>query len=356
MASANPVIFEEMPGVGGNLGVITLNRPSALNSLNQAMIHAMHERLLAWQENKAIKAVVIRAVPGRAFCAGGDIRATYDYQLAGDTRANDFFRDEYALNRCIFHYSKPYIALLDGITMGGGVGVSIHGSHRIGTENLLFAMPETGIGFFPDVGGTYFLPRLYDHVGYYLGLTGARIKQADCLAVGIIQHAMASNRLPDVLTTLASTTFKGDPFKAVTQLLEPFQAEVSQSPLQQAGSLIQMCFSKSTMEDILKALTEFKNDFCQTAIHTLLTKSPSSLKITLKALQLGARLDFDVCMAQEYALAVHFNQSHDFREGVRAVLIDKDQTPLWQPPSLAQVTENLVDHYFEPTHHDKSVT
>src|SRR3989338_2126316 len=195
MSDDQEVLFEEIAGQGGHLGVITLNRPQILNSLNQTMIDAMYAQLNKWAIAPDIKAVVIRAAPGRAFCAGGDLRFTYERFKNKDPLLSTFFRDEYQLNRLIYHFPKPYIALLDGITMGGGVGISIHGSHRVATENLLFAMPETGIGFFPDVGGTYFLPRLPGRIGYYLGLTGARIKTDDCVTLGISQHKVTRDKL-----------------------------------------------------------------------------------------------------------------------------------------------------------------
>src|SRR5579872_925135 len=185
MQNISEIAFEEISGRDDNLGLITLTRQSVLNALNQKMINAIDQQLKEWENANHIKAVVIRAAPGRAFCAGGDVRSVYDRKLAQDPKIADFFRDEYGMNRRIHHYPKPYIALMDGITMGGGVGISVHASHRVATERLVFAMPETGIGFFPDVGTTYVLPRLPDFIGMYLGLTGARLTLNDCLALGL---------------------------------------------------------------------------------------------------------------------------------------------------------------------------
>jgi enoyl-CoA hydratase len=226
MNSYTEVLFDEYEGKDGNLGIITLNRPEVLNSLNHDMIEAMHKQLIQWATAAHIKAVIIKAVPGRAFCAGGDIRLTYDRCKKHDPAAAEFFQDEYQLNRCIFHFPKPYIALLDGITMGGGVGISIHGSHRVATEKLLFSMPETGIGFFPDVGGTYFLPRLPGNTGIYLGLTGARIHSDDCVALGLTQHKVASEQLSQLIAALAQQSFGANANEAVTQVIQQFQMEL----------------------------------------------------------------------------------------------------------------------------------
>lgn len=342
------VLFEEMSGKGGHLGIITLNRSQVLNSLNHTMIHAMHAQLQQWANAKNIKAVVIRAAEGRAFCAGGDLRLTYDRVLMNDTAATHFFSDEYQLNRFIFHYPKPYIALLDGITMGGGVGISIHGSHRVATDRLLFAMPETGIGFFPDVGGTYFLPRLLGSIGYYLGLTGARISSDDCVAVGIAQHKVSRDALIELTKAIADCHFSTNPKQSVTEIIEKFSVAQINSDLIKEQTLIDDCFSLATMEDIVAALKVLPQSFAQKALMMLSKKSPTSLKVTLNALHSGAELDFDECMRQEFRLSNRFLQSHDFIEGIRAVIIDKDQSPTWSPAELNAVSNEMVMHYFSP--------
>lgn len=349
MGSYTDVLFEEKKGKGGNLGVILLNRQNVLNSLDHDMIHAMYNQLQAWTEADHIKAVVIRAAEGRAFCAGGDLRLTYDRIKAHDPAMANFFRDEYQLNRLIFHYPKPYIALLDGITMGGGVGISIHGSHRIATDNLLFAMPETGIGFFPDVGGTYFLPRLPGKIGFYLGLVGAKIASDDCVGIGIAQLKVAQQSLPELINALAENVFdEKDARQSVTQIMQPFRLSSQPSQLLEQRRAIYDCFSGDTVEEIVTALQKSENITCKEAALLIAKKSPSSLKITLKALQEGKRLDFDACMRQEYRLVTRFLQGHDFAEGIRAVIIDKDQKPKWQPSSLKEVTESEVEKYFAP--------
>jgi enoyl-CoA hydratase len=342
------VLFEEKKGAQGNLGIIILNRPSVLNSLNQSMVKAMYEQLQVWATADHIKAVVIRAAEGRAFCAGGDLRLTFDRVRSQDPLMRAFFQDEYQLNRFIFHFPKPYIALLDGITMGGGVGISIHGSHRVATERLLVAMPETGIGFYPDVGGTYFLPRLPGHSGFYLGLTGARIKSDDCVALGIAQHKVSPDSLPALIDQLAQQPFETDARATVTEIIKQFDIASQSSPILEHQAAIDLSFSANTMEAILQALQTSTDILCKEAASLIPKKSPTSLKVTLKALQESNHLDFNACMRQEYRLTSHFLESHDFPEGIRAVIIDKDQTPQWNPSHLEAVSNNAVNHYFQP--------
>ena len=348
MSEYTEILFSVMKGTDGNLGIITLNRQEVLNSLNHEMIHALYQRLHQWAIDASIKAVVIKAALGRAFCAGGDIRLTYDRMLAKDSAAPIFFRDEYILNRFIFHYSKPYIALLDGITMGGGVGISIHGSHRIATEKLLFAMPETGIGFFPDVGGTYFLPRLPGKIGYYLGLTGARIKTDDAVATGIANHQVLHDDLEHLISALADESFGTNAKASVTEVIKRFETPVTSSTLLDQQAIIDNVFSGHTMEDIFKLLSESDERICQSALASLQKVSPTSLKITLRALQESRQFNFDEIMQREFRLSCRFLQGHDFPEGIRAVIIDKDQSPSWHPANLSGVTEAEVALYFSP--------
>ncbi len=329
----------------GPLGILTLNRPHALNSLTHNMIHLISKQLACWAQTDAIKAVVINAVPGRAFCAGGDIRQAYEKAIVGDPSGVDFFADEYAMNRQIFHYPKPYIAILDGITMGGGVGISIHGSHRVATENTVFAMPETGIGFYPDVGGTYFLPRLPGRSGYYLGLTGARIKAADCLGLGLATHTLPSADIAQLLNDLAKCDFAEDANVAVSKVLGNAHTAITDAQLPQHAKEIDRCFNNENVENILSALAETETPFSQETYQTLLKKSPTSLKVTLRALELGKTLDFNSAMQHEFQLTKRFLAGHDFIEGIRALLIDKDQKPLWRPDNLAAVKLQEVEEY-----------
>jgi enoyl-CoA hydratase len=340
-----------MVGRHGQIGVITLNRGEVLNSLNLTMIRAMQAQLQRWAQADQVKAVIIRAGEGRAFCAGGDLRFTYDRYQAHDGSMMDFFREEYQLNRFIYHFPKPYLALLDGITMGGGVGISIHGSHRIATDRLLFAMPETGIGFFPDVGGSYFLPRLSGQIGFYLGLTGAKLECDDCVALGIAHQKVPRENIPKLIAMLVDCEFDqaNNSRAAVTQVIEQFSVEVNpETTLLAKQAMIEESFSRGTMEKIIQHLQQQKDAFSQATALALLKKSPTSLKVTLRALQEGEDLDFDACMTQNYQLASRFLQGHDFMEGIRAVIIDKDHVPRWNPNLLEEVTEEEVEKYFTP--------
>src|SRR3990167_1847885 len=348
MHTEDSVLFEAIEGVDGSLGLITLNRPQVLNSLNQVMIRALYRQLSDWASAKHIKAVVICAAPGRAFCAGGDLRSTYERRQTKDDHLWHFFYDEYHLNRLIFHYPKPYIAFLDGITMGGGVGISIHGSHRIATDRLVFAMPETGIGFFPDVGGSYFLPRFAHHIGFYLGLSGTKLSGDDCIAIGIATHKIASDSFDQFIKALASHSFGHDARSSVTNVLQSFLVPSPNSTLLTLQNEIEACFSNRTIEEIMDALQKTPSSFAKETVTQLLKKSPTSLKVSLQALQRGSTLSFDDCMRQEFRLARLFLQGHDFLEGIRAVIIDKDQMPKWKPATLSDVKQQDIQEYFEP--------
>ncbi|OGT42503.1 MAG: hypothetical protein A3F42_07860 [Gammaproteobacteria bacterium RIFCSPHIGHO2_12_FULL_37_34] len=348
MSDDQEVLFEEIAGQGGHLGVITLNRPQILNSLNQTMIHAMYAQLNKWAIAPDIKAVVIRAAPGRAFCAGGDLRFTYERFKNKDPLLSTFFRDEYQLNRLIYHFPKPYIALLDGITMGGGVGISIHGSHRVATDHLLFAMPETSIGFFPDVGGTHFLPRLPGKIGFYLGLMGTKLTSDDCVAIHIATQKIAQEAIPDLIQSLAQHAFSHDAKASVTELINPFTVPSNRFSFIKHQAEIDQCFSGHTVEDIVYALQHSSNELCRDTASAIAKKSPTSLKVTLRAMQQGLSLHFDDCMRQEYRMVCRFLKAHDFFEGIRAIIIDKDQAPQWLPSTIATVSDYEVEQYFVP--------
>ncbi len=348
MQNNTDIIFEEIIGENGNLGLITLNRPSVLNALNHSMFMSLDKYLKEWEQAVSIKAIVIRAAEGRAFCAGGDIRYAYEKGLAKDPSLPHFFRDEYRLNQYIYHYSKPYIALMNGITMGGGVGISIHGSHRIGTKRLSFSMPETGIGFFPDVGATYFLTRLPGKIGFYLGLTGARIPYNDCLAAGLIDQVIAEDSLQDLINKLAGASLEKNAEATISDICNQFTVPVEKSVLMEHEAEINACFSKNTIEEIFAALENYPSEWCQEVLSVLQKKSPTSLKITLRQLQLGKKLNFDECMKLEYRLTNRFLHNLDFFEGVRAAIIDKDQQPKWQPSTLEEVKASNIESYFLP--------
>ncbi len=348
MDTNSDVIFEEISGRQQNLGLITLNRPKVLNALNHTMFLAINNQLLEWEAADQIKAVIIRAVEGRAFCAGGDIRAAYEKKMSSDPSLPYFFRDEYQMNLTIQNYRKPYIAFMDGITMGGGAGISINGSHRVATERLVFAMPETGIGFYPDVGATYFLSRLPYKIGFYLGLTGVRINYQDCATFGLVQHVVGQDVLAELIHALADAELEQQPKAEVTAVIEKFSQAYAPSELIDYKAVIKKCFSGKTVEEIFSALEAENNVWCQQTLTTLKTKSPTSLKVTLKALQEGEQLSFKECMRMEYRLTSHFTEEPDFFEGIRAAIIDKDQHPQWQPDSLQKVSLAAVEKYFLP--------
>ncbi len=348
MGNSSDIEFEEISGRDGNLGLITLARPGVLNALSQSMINALNQQLTEWEGANHIKAVVIRATEGRAFCAGGDVRSVYERKLKNDPRISDFFRDEYTMNRRIHNYLKPYIALMDGITMGGGVGISVHGSHRVGTSQLLFAMPETSIGFYPDVGTTHTLSRLPNKIGYFLGLTGARLTLNDCIAIGLVDYAVNPAQFPELIYALADERFADDARATVTQIIKKMAVPTEESVLWERRDLIEECFGKNTVEKILTTLEKNSDTWCHEIAALIKTKSPTSLKVTLRALQEAQELDFNEAIQVEFRLTSHFLEQPDFFEGVRAILIDKDQSPRWQPAKLAGVTQAMVGKYFEP--------
>ena len=319
------ILFVERDGIGR----VTLNRPQALNALTHHMVCALDARLAAWAGDDAIARVVIEGAGTRAFCAGGDIRDLHAVMGRGDATFIDiFYRDEYRLNYRIHTYPKPYVAVIDGVVMGGGVGISIHGSHRLVTERALFAMPETGIGFFPDVGAAWFLSRMPGEIGMYLGLTGARLGPADAIYSGVATHYVPSGSLAE-----APDGFSADP---------------GPPPLAEHRDAIDRCFAADSLEAIIAALEGQGGDWAGATLASLAGKSPTSLKVTHRQLRLGASLSFGQAMTTEFRLSQRFCAGHDFREGVRAAVIDKDRRPQWQPRTLAEVGESDIDAYFAP--------
>lgn len=313
----------------GGLGTILLDRPKALNALTLAQVHAMAPRLAEWAADPQVTAVVIEGAGEKAFCAGGDIRALYEACKAGDGAfIASFYGDEYRLNRQIKTFPKPYVAILDGIVMGGGVGVSVHGSHRVATERTLFAMPETGIGFFPDVGGSFFLPRCPGRLGLYLGLTGARLKAADALYAGVATHYVPSARLDELRQALSAAT-------DVDAVLAAFHQDPGPAPLAEKRAVIDACFGKDSLAAIRDALAAHPDPWAAQALKTLDTKSPTALLAAFEQLRRGAGLDFDGCMGMEYRLALTLAPAADFIEGIRAVIVDKDNSPKWAPADAA---------------------
>jgi enoyl-CoA hydratase len=325
----------------GSLGRIRLNRPKALNSLTLAMIRALAETLGAYEGDPDIAMVAIDGAGERGFCAGGDIRAIHDSGKAGGEAAKIFFREEYALNARIAAYQKPYVALMDGITMGGGVGLSAHGGHRLVTERTRLAMPETGIGFFPDVGATWLLARAPGEVGTYLGLTGAAVAGADAIFAGLADIIVNAADWPAILRVLAELP----PGSNVAAALAPF-ARPADAVLAAHRALIDAAFARDTVPEILAALAEDGSDFARETAATIGAKSPTSLVLTLRLLRLArASGSLQECLDRELIGAAGVLSNPDFYEGVRAAVIDKDRKPHWSPATLDEVTPERLRNF-----------
>ncbi len=349
------ILFEQRD----RLGLITLNRPQALNALTYGMVGALDAQLDVWAGDDSIAVVAIRGAGERAFAAGGDIRALYDAGQGGATGARNFrfFADEYRLNTRIKRYPKPYIAVMDGIVMGGGVGVSIHGMRRIAGDRTVFAMPETGIGLFPDVGGTYFLPRLPGEVGMWLGLTGARLKTPDAVACGICDFHVPSPEMDELFDALARIDI-GDrePQEAIDWIIESFaRVPAGETVLHQHGERIDRCFGAGDVDAVIEELRHEDDSWTGEQLSAIGTKSPTSTRIAYRQIREGAGLGFEDCMRLEYRLARYCMTHPDFYEGVRATILDKDGAPKWSPPTLADVTDPMIDEAFAPLDLDELV-
>jgi enoyl-CoA hydratase/carnithine racemase len=319
--------------IRGRIGLLTLNRPAALNALDQAMIRALTATLTAWRNRPDIHAVAI-AGEGRAFCAGGDIRAIRDAALRGDDATiAAFFGEEYALNLLIAEYPKPYVALVDGICLGGGIGVSVHGQYRVATEAALFAMPETGIALFPDVGASYFLPRLPGALGMYLGLTGTRLVGADAVHAGLATHFVPKEHLPALVAALA---------RHGVAALASFAAPLPPFALAEQMPAIDHCFSAASVPDLLARLAN-AGTWGDKTLATLRTMSPSSVLWSFGIITRGAARDLPACLEAELRLTRSVTRHADFAEGVRAMIIDKDRAPKWHPPSIEAVDPALIE-------------
>ncbi|MEZ6028190.1 MAG: enoyl-CoA hydratase/isomerase family protein [Hyphomonadaceae bacterium] len=329
----------------GAAGRITLNRPQALHALNEEMCLAMDAALKLWADDPDIELVVVDHAAGtRGFCAGGDIRMLAESGAADGSAAQAFFRAEYRLNTRIKNYPKPYVAFMDGVTMGGGVGISVHGSHRVATERTLFAMPETGIGLFPDVGGGWFLPRLGPPLGMWLALTGERLKGGDVCAAGVATHYAES----EVVEALKSQVCDGG-----LDMLEAMDWDEAGS-FDKHRDVIERCFSQASVEEIFFALESEPGEWAKKQLDTLKTKSPRTLKVAHRQLTEGLKLkSFEDNMRMEFRIGCRQVQSHDFQEGVRAVIIDKDNAPKWNPAQLSGVSEKTLDEIFAPLGEDE---
>ncbi len=332
-----------LAAVEGKVGRIRLNRPKALHALTGDMCAAMTQALLHWRADLAVEAVMLDHAEGRGFCAGGDIRMLAESGARDGAEARAFFHTEYRLNHLLFTYAKPTIAFMDGITMGGGVGISQPCRYRIATENTRFAMPETAIGLFPDVGGGWYLSRLPGRAGQFLALTGARLDGAECLHLGLATHYLPSAGLEDVKARIAAEP------ERLELILEEASAPPPSARIADNRERIDRLFAPDRLEDVIDALEQDGSDWAKAELVTLRCKSPQACKVSLRLLSDGAGMhDFADEMRQEYAVASHVVQRHDFVEGVRSVLIDKDATPRWEPPTPDAVTDHMIDTIFAP--------
>lgn len=335
------------------VGRLTLNRPEALHALTQDMCQIMTDALLGWREDPAVGLVLLDHTGPRGFCAGGDIRMLAQSGAGDGTEARAFFHLEYRLNHLLMTYPKPVVALMDGVVMGGGVGIALPARYRVTTERTSFAMPETGIGLFPDVGGGWHLPRLAGQTGYWLALTGARIKAADCLALGLATHYVESAKLEALKADLLAASGPD----RIAASLAAHANDPGPPPLAPHRAALDDCFSAPTVEAVMERLERDGSDWAKAQHAALKTKSPQTLKVALRQLQTGAGLtDFASNMVMEYRIGARVVQRHDFLEGVRAVIIDKDNAPKWAPATLEAVDEALLDAIFAPLSADQEWT
>jgi enoyl-CoA hydratase/carnithine racemase len=351
-AESLDVVFSK----AGRIGFILLNRPRALNALTRDMCVMIRHQLDLWANDPAIDAVIIEGEGEKAFCAGGDVvqvaRAAQAErkglsEAEADSESWRFFHDEYQMNSAIGHFQKPIISFLDGITMGGGVGISVHGAYRVATDRTLFAMPETGLGLIPDVGGSFFLPRLPDFTGLYLALGGHRLKADDCLHLGLVTHIIPHERLIDLKARLVES--KGPLGLAETGVALDDLAITPQEPAPLSGRHAQIArhFSLSSVGAIIDSLEQDQSQWAQGIYADLLKKSPTSLELSFKAYHQGKDLSLDECLRMEYRIVNRIlSMDDDFFEGVRALLIEKDHKPRWSPARLADIDPKGIEAHF----------
>jgi len=338
MSSTSDILFARR----GAAGIVTLNRAQALNAVTHEMVRALRVTLDAWARDGAVTRVIITAAGERAFSAGGDIRALYETGRAGrQEEALTFWRDEYPLNVLIKRYPKPYVALIDGIVMGGGVGVSVNGSHRVAGDRFQFAMPEVGIGFFPDVGATWFLPRLPGELGTWCALTGDRLRTADAVAAGVATHHVRSDRFADLTDALCGNV-------PVDAILAAFAEPAGEGAVLTQRTAIDRLFTGARVEDILARLDADGTEWATQTATTMRAKSPTSLKIALAQVRRGRAWSFEECMIHEFRIVSRIVYGHDFYEGVRAVIVDKDNAPRWSPAGLDAVAGDAIERHFAP--------
>ena len=331
----NDVLIEKRDG----LGWITLNRPKAINALNHAMVQAIMPALRAWAYDDEVAAIVLTGAGERGLCAGGDIVSIYHDAQDGGSGSADFWREEYVLNALIAHYPKPYVAVMDGIVMGGGVGVSAHGSHRIVTERSKIGMPEVGIGFVPDVGGTLLLAQAPGELGTHVALTTARMSGADAIATGFADHYIPSADIPAFLAAL--------PSGPVDEIVAKFSQAPPLSDLVGNADWIDQAYADDDVETIVARLRANGSPAADKAAEQVLANSPVAVKVALRSVRRAAEASsIEEVLNDEYRVSLRCLQSHDLVEGIRAQVIDKDRNPAWSPATLAEVTDEQVAQYF----------
>ncbi|GAA0568996.1 enoyl-CoA hydratase/isomerase family protein [Craurococcus roseus] len=323
----------------GAIGTVLMNRPRALNALDIGMIRGIQAAIDAWRDDAGVKLVLLEGAGGKAFCAGGDVRGIRDFAIAGDAASIEaFFVEEYAMNRGIARFPKPWVSFIDGVCMGGGIGVSVHNGPRVATENALLAMPETAIALFPDVGTSFVLPRLPGELGTWLALTGARLKGADAVHAGLADRFVRRERLPDLKAALMD----GD-----ASVVERFAEELPPASFDAHRDAIGRCFAGRSVPDILRALEAEGTEWAAEQAATLSRMSPTSLAVSLELLRRGADATLDECLEMELALTRTVVGRHpDFREGVRALLVDKDNTPSWSPARIEDLDPAAIRAMF----------
>ena len=346
--SSQDILFESVAGVNGDIGLVTLNRNSALNALNLDMIGDLSETLTMWDRASSIKAVVIRSNHPKVFCAGGDIRYLYQQGLENNQQVTDFFAKEYWLNHLIKNYSKPYISLLNGITFGGGVGISLHGGYSIAGEKFRFAMPETSIGFFPDIGGSFILNQLPNNFGTYLALSGENVRRFDAYQQGLIKYCVDEEHFSALLNDLCDVDLSSQSEITVEKII----AKYHQEPIAESSAIdfnmIKDVFAHDNLAAICANLADNNDNWSQANLALLHSKSPLSLQVTFALLQQAQGKDLAAVLKLDFRLACRFMSSHDFYEGVRALIIEKDNQPKWEHSAINQVSESEISQYFAP--------
>ncbi|MET0220788.1 MAG: enoyl-CoA hydratase/isomerase family protein [Tardiphaga sp.] len=332
----------------GAAGVLRLNRPKALNALTLEMTREIAAALDAFAADPQVALLILEGAGERGLCAGGDIRGLYESAKAGGDLGKIFWREEYIVNARIANYPKPYVAYMDGLVMGGGVGLAGHASHRVVTEKTKVAMPEVSLGFFPDVGGTWLLSRAPGELGTYFGLTGLTMNGVDAVACRLADVLITTADWPALRATLTALAPDTDA-ASVMAAMARFAAPEGTGPVTQQRTLIDRAFAHDDVEEIVAALKDDGSDFAQATLKALADKSPRGLKVTLKLLRLArGSTSLEQCLSREYLAALEVFASHDFVEGIRAAIIDKDRNPTWQPPDLAGVTPDIVARYLAP--------